>query len=361
MNTASRAHPPLHRSSMVPRPWAGHPLLRPLRRVFGYRAPLLRRPDDARPLMLRRAALLVLVVLGAIVGTDTMIDVLPLHGASWLEQGLLLLFGVLFAWISAGFWTGVMGTWVLLRRRDHHAVTNRLRGPAVAILAEARTAIIVPICNEDVATVLGGLCATYESLARTAGHERFDFFVLSDTSQPDLLAAEQAARSELAQALQRDGQPVRVHYRWRQHRSRRKAGNVADFCRRWGADYRYMIVLDADSVMTGDCLTSLVRLMEAHPDAGIIQTAPRASGHETLHARIQQFGSRVYGPLSTAGMHYWQLGESHYWGHNAILRVAPFIAHCALAPLPGRTSLSGNVMSHDFVEAALMRRAGWKV
>jgi membrane glycosyltransferase len=361
MNHTPQAHPPIHRSSMVATPWAGHPLLRPLRRLLGYRAPTHRQPGDTRPLMLRRVMLLALVALGAIVGTDTMIDVLPLHGGSWSEQGLLMLFGVLFAWISAGFWTGVMGTWVLLRGRDRHAVTNTLREPAVPIPTEARTAIIMPICNEDVATVFAGLRATCESLARTDAHERFDFFVLSDTNQPDIRAAEQAAWGALVEALAHGGAPVRVHYRWRQHRSRRKAGNVADFCRRWGRDYRYMVVLDADSVMTGDCLTGLVRLMEAHPDAGIIQTAPRACGHETLHARIQQFGSRVYGPLFTAGMHYWQLGESHYWGHNAILRVAPFIQHCALAPLPGRTSLSGDVMSHDFVEAALMRRAGWKV
>ena len=360
-NNASTAHPPVHRASMLPRPWAGHPLLRPLRRLLGYRAPDHRRPDDARPLMLRRVALLVLVALGAVVGTDTMIDVLPLHGQSWAEQGLLLLFGVLFAWISAGFWTGVMGTWVLLRGRDRDAVTNHLRGPAVPIPTDARTAIIMPICNEDVATVFGGLRATYESLARTDARDRFDFFVLSDTDDPDLRTAEQVAWGTLAEALGRDGEPVRIHYRWRQHRSKRKAGNVADFCRRWGRDYRYMVVLDADSVMTGDCLISLVRLMEAQPDAGIIQTAPRACGHDTLHARVQQFGSRVYGPLFTAGMHFWQLGESHYWGHNAILRVAPFIEHCALAPLPGQTSLSGDVMSHDFVEAALMRRAGWKV
>jgi len=104
-----------------------------------------------------------------------------------------------------------------------------------------------------------------------------------------------------------------------------------------------------------------VRLMEAHPDAGIIQTAPRAVGHETLHGRVQQFSARAYGPLFTAGMRFWQLGESHYWGHNAILRMAPFMEHCALAPLPGDGPLSGEVMSHDFVEAALMRRAGWKV
>ena len=364
------AQPPIHRTSMVPVPWAGHPFLRPLRRLFGYRAPQpWRTRADARPLMLRRALLLVPVALGAIVGTDFMADVLPGHGEGWAEQGLLALFGVLFAWISAGFWTGLMGTWVLLRGHDPQAVTNVLRqgGPAAPIPPEARTAVIMPICNEHVPTVFAGIRATYESLAQTDAAEHFDFFVLSDTSDPDTRAAEQAAWSELVQALQRDAPaaarpvPVRVHYRWRQHRTRRKAGNVADFCRRFGTDYRYMVVLDADSVMTGDCLSSLVKMMEAHPDAGIIQTAPRACGHETLHARIQQFGARVYGPLFTIGMHFWQLGESHYWGHNAILRMAPFTRHCALAPLPGQTSLSGDVMSHDFVEAALMRRAGWKV
>ena len=361
MTDPTQAHPPIHRTSMVPSRWAGPPLLRPLRRLLGYKAPSHRDPADTRPLMLRRVILLALVAFGAIVGTDTMIDVLPDHGDSSTEQGLLLLFAVLFAWISAGFWTGVMGAWVLLRNRDRESVTHTLREASVPIPADARTAIIMPICNEDVPTVFAGLRATCESLMRCEGREHFDFFVLSDTNRPELRAAEQAAWSALVDALQRDGLPARIHYRWRQHRSKRKAGNVADFCRRWGRDYRYMVVLDADSVMTGDCLTSLVRLMEAHPDAGIIQTAPRASGHETLHARIQQFGSRVYGPLFTAGMHYWQLGESHYWGHNAILRVAPFIEHCALAPLPGQTSLSGDVMSHDFVEAALMRRAGWKV
>lgn len=357
--------PDIRRASMVPVRWAGHPLLRPLYRLFGYGAPRPpRAPSDTRPLMLRRVALLVLVLLGAIVGTSAMRDVLPQHGATPVGQALLLLFGVLFAWISAGFWTGLMGAWVLLRGRDRHAVTNSLRGAAgrAEIAPEARTAIIMPICNEHVPTVFAGLRATYESLARSGSLDRFDLFVLSDTSEPETRAAEQAAWSDLVRTLEGEGDAsVRIHYRWRQRRVHRKAGNVTDFCRRFGRAYRYMVVLDADSVMTGDCLTSLVRLMESHPDAGIIQTAPRASGHETLHARVQQFGSRVYGPLFTAGLHFWQLGESHYWGHNAILRVAPFMAHCALARLPGQTSLSGDVMSHDFVEAALMRRAGWKV
>ena len=154
---------------------------------------------------------------------------------------------------------------------------------------------------------------------------------------------------------------TRVYYRWRQRRSQRKAGNVADFCRRWGRDYRYMVVLDADSVMSGDCLLSLVRLMEAHPRAGILQTAPQACGLSTLHARAQQFAGRVAGRLFAAGMQYWQLGESHYWGHNAIIRVEPFMRHCALAPLPGRGQTGTEILSHDFVEAALMRRAGYQV
>ena len=223
----------------------------------------------------------------------------------------------------------------------------------------------MPICNEHVPTVFGGLAATIDSLVSTGESENFDVYVLSDTSDPDIRAAEHAAWSELAgriaMASEGESPALRVHYRWRQRRVKRKAGNVADFCRRWGAAYRYLVVLDADSVMTGECLTTLVRMMEAHPDAGIIQTAPRAVGHETLHGRVQQFSARAYGPLFTAGMRFWQLGESHYWGHNAILRMAPFMAHCALAPLSGDGPLSGEVMSHDFVEAALMRRGGWKV
>src|SRR6266702_5250754 len=122
-----------------------------------------------------------------------------------------------------------------------------------------------------------------------------------------------------------------------------------------------MVVLDADSVMSGECLATLVRLMEANPTAGIIQTAPCAVGRDTLYARVQQFAGRVYGPLFTTGLHFWQLGEAPYWGHNAIIRIAPFVRHCALGRLPGTGNLSGEILSHDFVEAALMRRAGWKV
>jgi membrane glycosyltransferase len=283
--------------------------------------------------------------------------VLPYHGRQPLEIGVLALFAILFLWVSAGFWTAIAGFVVQLRGRDRYAISAR-DGDGAPIGAGARTAIVMPICNENVARVFAGLRATHDSLARTGAIDRFDFFVLSDSGDPEIRIAEREAWLDLCRRANGFG---RIFYRRRQHRIKRKSGNVADFCRRWGKGYKYMIVLDADSVMSGRCLVELMRLMEANPDAGIIQTAPHAFGRETLYARIQQFATRVYGPLFVAGLHFWQLGESHYWGHNAILRVEPFMKHCALGRLPGRGALSGEILSHDFVEAALMRRAGWGV
>ena len=307
----------------------------------------------------RRLVLAALIVAQTAVATEYMARVLPYHGTEPLEIAILVLFAVLFAWISAGFWTALAGFWLLARGKDRYAISRRQRGAGPAdIPADARTAIVMPICNEDVKRVFAGLRATYESLARTGALERFDFYVLSDTGNADTRVAELDAWMALCRAVDGFG---RVFYRWRQHRIKRKSGNIADFCRRWGRSYRYMIVLDADSVMTGDCLTALVRIAEANPDAGIIQTAPRAAGRDTLYARVQQFATGLYGPVFTAGLHFWQFGESHYWGHNAIIRVAPFIRYCAIGRLPGHGALSGEILSHDFVEAALMRRAGWGV
>lgn len=216
----------------------------------------------------------------------------------------------------------------------------------------------MPICNEDVERVYAGLRATWESVVRTGNAEHFDVYILSDSYDADIAIAEQKAWMELVRDV---GGAGKIFYRRRRRRVKRKSGNIDDFCRRWGSNYSYMVVLDADSVMSGECLTGLVRMMDANPNAGIIQSSPKASGMDTLYARCQQFATRVYGPLFTAGLHFWQLGESHYWGHNAIIRVKPFIEHCALAPLPGEGSFAGSIMSHDFVEAALMRRAGWGV
>jgi len=317
-------------------------------------------PEAWEPVARQRRRWLMFWVLAATAFAASLLwQAQPTHGPAWLQWAQMALFALLFAWVSAGCVTAVMGFWVLLRG-DRHALSGADAGHA-PIAAQARTAVVMPICNEDVATVFAGLRATCESLAQTGCGTAFDVFVLSDSGDPELRAAEMQAWQQLRLDLAPAGQAVRVYYRWRQHRTKRKSGNVADFCRRWGRAYRYMVVLDADSVMSGDSLVRLVRLMELHPRAGILQTAPRACGHNTLHARAQQFASRVTGRLFTAGMQYWQLGEAHYWGHNAIIRVEPFMRHCGLAALPGQGALSGEILSHDFVEAALMRRAGYQV
>jgi len=368
-NTPGPSAPPLNRGSMVARPWHGFwrsmgdtlfgALVALGRAVRGQASPRALRPARAaweQAALARRRALTGLVLLSAATATWVLDQTLPGTDHDGLRALQVGLYALLFAWVSAGFYTALMG-FLVLWRGDRHALSARRagRGP---IDAGARTAIVMPICNEQVGPVFAGLRATWESLEATGQGALFDFYVLSDTSDPAMRVAELAAWAQLRRAM---GSQGRIHYRWRQRRTKRKAGNVADFCRRWGRDYRYMIVLDADSVMRGDALVTLVRLMEADPQAGILQTAPQTCGLDTVHARSQQFAARVAGRLYTAGMQYWQLGESHYWGHNAIIRIAPFMAHCALAPLRGRGGLSGEILSHDFVEAALMRRAGFHV
>jgi membrane glycosyltransferase len=347
---------------MAPQPWQGFwtSLARAL--LGAEQSP--RHPDAQawqRAARKRRAVFALLTVATTVIATTLFASAQPAHQGAWLHWGQIGLFAVLSTWVATGFITALMGFFVTLRGDAHMRSAREVAGHTLS--AEARTAIIMPICNEDVATVFAGLRATCESVAATGHGRTFDVFVLSDSGNPAIAAAERAAWEELRAALAATPGPtqVEVYYRLRTRRTRRKAGNVADFCRRWGRDYRYMVVLDADSVMSGDCIVAMAKLMEAHPQAGIIQTATQAIGHVTLHARAQQFASRVTGRLFTLGMQYWQLGESHYWGHNAIIRIAPFMQHCALAPIRGTGGLAGDILSHDFVEAALMRRAGYHV
>lgn len=357
--------PAIQRGSMPRLPWVG--VINRLRGAdapadAAWRASALEMPEEAwqRAALVRRRWLMFWVLSATAVASVLLWKAQPIHGPAPLQWAQMGLFALLFAWVSAGCVTAVMGFIVTVRGGDRFTLSAQSAGHT-PIGPDARTAVIMPICNEDVATVFAGLRATCESIAQTGARRVFDVFVLSDTNNADLRAAELLAWQGLRDTLKAEGSDIRVYYRWRQRRTARKAGNVADFCRRWGKSYRYMVVLDADSVMSGDSLVTLVRLMEKHPRAGILQTAPRAVGLDTLHARAQQFASRVTGRLFTAGMQYWQLGEAHYWGHNAIIRVAPFMQHCGLAALPGSGSLSGEILSHDFVEAALMRRAGYQV
>ncbi len=364
------AAPALLRGSMTPAPWRGF-MATVRAAVTGQAAAVTpaalaqTAPATARgPLRgwqraarQRRQALVVLVLLSALVAATLLVVTQPLDTPGIARVAQVGLFTLLFAWVAAGFVTALMG-YRVLRRGDVRGLSHaRVAGHALS--AEARTAVIMPICNEHVPTVFAGLAATAESLVAAGGARLAEIYVLSDTSDVPTRIAERQAWAQLRERFDASG--LRVHYRWRLRRTHRKAGNVADFCRRWGRKHRYMVVLDADSVMSGESILGLVRLMESQPQAGIIQSAPVACGLDTVHARSQQFAGRVTGRLFGAGMQFWQLGESHYWGHNAIIRIEPFMQHCALAPVAGRGGLSGDILSHDFVEAALMRRAGWQV
>ncbi|MFO7685734.1 MAG: glucans biosynthesis glucosyltransferase MdoH [Desulfobacterales bacterium] len=305
----------------------------------------------------RRILLTVLILSTTAVASGFMANVLPHMGRTGLEIALVIFFAMLFAWISIGFWTSLVGFLILMRRYNRFTI-NWPSSKDDDIQASVRTAILMPVYNESVKRVFAGLRATYASLASSGQLARFDFFVLSDSTNPDRWVEEEAAWAELCREVDGFG---KIYYRHRRPNIKRKSGNIADFCRRWGRSYRYMVVFDADSVMSGSTLARLLLLMEKNPDVGILQTAPMAVGRDTLIARVQQFANRVYGPMFAAGLHYWQLGDAQYWGHNAIIRIEPFMKHCALPQLPGKPPLGGHILSHDFVEAALMRRAGWEV
>lgn len=308
--------------------------------------------------LLRRSCLLILVVGQTLLASWFMLSVLPYHGGNSIEIGMLVLFAILFAWISFGFWIAVAG--FVLRRLggDRHSLLRQQDPATLNATSLARTAILMPIYHESVERSLSGLSAVYRSLERTGQLEHFDFFILSDSRDPDIWLQEQAAWAQLVKELGAEG---RLFYRRRKLNLNYKSGNVADFLRRWGRAYDYMVVLDADSLMGGDTLVKMVQLMQCHPAVGILQTSPELLNGRSLFARVQQFSSQLYGPLFTTGLAAVQLGEAAFWGHNAILRVKPFMAHCGLRKLPGWGLFRGPIMSHDFVEAAYLGRAGYEV
>ena len=307
---------------------------------------------------IRRIFLLAVLAVTAFFASVHMTDVLPHRGTTRIEFVIVIVFAILFAWISIGFWEAVAGLFTLARRYDRFVVTPG-KGDEVTLGGMGvPTAILMPIANEEVDRVFAGLRVIYESLEKTGELQHFHFFILSDSGDPDKWVEEEIAWAEICRSLDAFD---RIFYRRRRVNLKRKSGNIADFCRRWGRSYRYMIVLDADSIVTGPTLVKMVWSMERHPRVGILQTAPLAVNRETPIARCQQFANHVYGPMFAAGLHYLQLGDSHFWGHNAIIRIEPFMKHCGLPRLPGKPPRGGYILSHDFVEAAFMRRGGWEV
>ena len=334
--------PPLHRTPMAYRPFTGH-------------APSSGEQRRQKILAFRRSIFFILVAVSTYIAGATFTTILKSDGLTPLSGVIIGIFICLFGWISFNFWTVIFGFVTALSKSDNEFPLPK---DVLPISQETRVALIMPVYNEEMARIYSALRATYESLKETGQLDRFDFFILSDSVASDAILMEETAWSELCRDVNGFG---KIFYRRRKLRIHKKSGNVSDFCRRWGSQYKYMIGFDADSLMEGELLVRMVNVMEAREDIGILQTPPMAMNQISLISRLQQFASHVYGPLFFAGLRFWQLDESGYWGHNAIVRMAPFMKYCALPHLTGKPPFGGEILSHDFVEAALMRRAGWGV
>ena len=282
-------------------------------------------------------------------GAYQMYKVVGVGTPTALEWVMVVLFVATFSWVSLSFTAGIVGfVWLI--------VNGRKRGALPASLRE-RTAVVMPIYNEAPSRVFGAMQAILEDVERTGLGDAFDYFFLSDTTDGNVWIAEERAFLAMRERLPF----ARIYYRRRRKNTSRKAGNVADFVTRWGGRYAQMLVLDADSVMSGDAVVRLAAAIEADPDAGIVQSLPLIVNRNTMFARLQQFAARNAGPVLAAGLAAWMGRDGNYWGHNAIIRTRAFADHCGMPDLPGRPPFGGHILSHDFVEAALIRRAGYSV
>jgi membrane glycosyltransferase len=308
----------------------------------------------------RRRLFLTLVIGTGVLGLVGLFEALALAGVDMAARvPLALLFAMTFTWIGVSFWHAVIGFFLMIMRRDPYTLqAARPSDPTLEKPGPHRTALIMPIYNEDPGAVHAGLAAMASSLLGSGHHNGFEFFVLSDTQNPDLLTEEQAQLARLQKQL---GNRLPLHYRHRHNNAGRKAGNIADFCRRWGQCFDFMLVLDADSRMDAASMHRLVARMQADSGLGLIQTVPIPAGQNSVFARVMQFASSLYSPMLATGQAFWQGRAGNYWGHNALIRVSAFTSSCGLPQLPGKPPLGGEILSHDFVEAALMVRAGWGV
>jgi membrane glycosyltransferase len=257
-----------------------------------------------------------------------------------------------FAWVAVGSASALIGFVCLILQKT----TDTLVLPAPRPLAGGRTALLFPVYREDAAAVAATVEAMCREIVAANVKDRFDIFILSDTQDADERAGEHRVYAKLRAAAD-----VQVYVRWRTPNLGKKAGNIRDWIERFGAAYPYFVILDADSIMSAESLLRLVAGMEDNQRAGLIQTVPRLVGGKTAFARLQQFAAGYYGPIVSAGLAAWHGPGGNYWGHNAIIRTEAFASSAGLPPLPGRPPLGGPVLSHDFVEAALLRRAGWEV
>jgi membrane glycosyltransferase len=276
-----------------------------------------------------------------------MLQVVRFASMTVLQGLMIFFFAVSLAWIAFAAGSVLAG-----------ASKHREPTPPAPPDDASLTALLMPIYNEDPVRTTSALQAMAEALAAIGANRQFEIVVISDSTNADAWVRETAAIDRLRKALA-GIMPVWYRRRWRN--IARKSGNVEDFVTRWGGRYAHMIVLDADSLIDAPTLERLVRMMHADPALGILQTAPQLIGARTFFGRLQQFAACVYGPVITHGLAAWSGNSGNYWGHNAIIRMSAFAANCGLPLLRGRKPFGGHILSHDFVEAALMRRGGYKV
>jgi len=305
-------------------------------------------PRRAKPPILTRLAVFGGALALTAYGAHQMFKVVSIGAITPLEWAMLVLFVITFSWLTLAFASGVVGFIWLIAHRARRGEPPSLR---------ERTAVVMPIYNEAPSRVFGAMQAIFEDVERTGQAHAFDFFLLSDTTDPNVWIAEERAYLAMRARLPE----ARLYYRRRRKNVSRKAGNIADFVTHWGGRYPHMVVLDADSVMTGEAIVGLAAAMEKDPDAGIIQSLPLIINRNTMFARLEQFAARIAGPVIAAGLSAWVGRQGNYWGHNAIIRTRAFADHCGLPDLPGKPPFGGHILSHDFVEAGLMLRAGYTV
>jgi membrane glycosyltransferase len=279
-------------------------------------------------------------------GVYQMLQVVRFASMTWLQGTMIFFFAVSLGWIAFSSGSVLAGA---SKRRDPR--TNPVERGSL-------TALVMPIYNEDPQRTTSALRAMAEALGNINAQKGFEIVILSDSTNADAWIRETLSVDLLRNSL---ASVMPVWYRRRWQNIARKSGNVEDFVTRWGGRYDHMIVLDADSLIDAPTLERLARAMEADPNLGILQTAPQLIGATTFFGRLQQFAACVYGPVITRGLSAWSGDSSNYWGHNAIIRVRAFAENCGLPRLSGRKPFGGFILSHDFVEAALMRRRGWKV
>ena len=315
-------------------------------------------PPGARGMVaLRRAFFFGTVLVLSVAATGMMADWLWRMGMHRAHPLLLGVYGLLITLLTLGSMHALVGA-VLASLPQRKAVRITALADGQTGTLTRRYAVVMPVYNEDPVRTGARIEAIYRSISATGQLPAFDFFILSDTTQLDVWIEEEVAWVNLCRKLNAFG---RLYYRRRKINENRKAGNIGDFVRTWGGLYEGMLVLDADSLMDGADIVRMARILEAYPRLGILQTPPRLIRGASVFTRMQQFAMSLYGPFFTRGLNFWQLGSGSYWGHNALIRILPFSAFCELPALPGREPFGGRILSHDFVEAALMVREGWEV